>query len=270
MPTAPLQDARERGRLRAAPPVGAHAGRGQLGHDHLAAGVRRARREPHRLADLRGGVLPRRCAAAREPERHLPARARRSWSSAPRRRRRAYLPKMAAGEEIWAQAWSEPQAGSDLAALRATAVRDGDSYVLAATRSGHRGRRSLTGPSASSAPSPRAERHRGLSFMLVPLRHPGVRVRGIRQIHGEPGFAEIFFEDARVPVRSPPGRGGRRLAHRHGDRGFRARPDAAQPGALPGGRAAPGAAVATPRETRPTRRSSARSRRPGWTPRPMR
>ena len=111
-----------------------------------------------------------------------------------------YLPAMAAGEEIWAQAWSEPQSGSDLAALRATAVREGDSYVL-------RGHKIWSSRAAFAdwafgifRTEPGSERHRGLTFILVPLRHPGVRVRGIRQIHGEPGFAEIFFEDARVPV----------------------------------------------------------------------
>lgn len=111
-----------------------------------------------------------------------------------------YLPRMAAGEEIWAQAWSEPQAGSDLAALRASAVRDGDSYLL-------RGHKIWSSRAAFAdwcfgifRTDPGAERHHGLTFLLVPLRHPGVRVRGIRQIHGEPGFAEIFFEDARVPL----------------------------------------------------------------------
>jgi alkylation response protein AidB-like acyl-CoA dehydrogenase len=111
-----------------------------------------------------------------------------------------YLPKMASGEEIWAQAWSEPQSGSDLAALRATAVRDGDCYVL-------RGHKIWSSRAAFAdwafgifRTDAASERHRGLSFILVPLRHPGVRVRGIRQIHGEPGFAEIFFEDARVPL----------------------------------------------------------------------
>jgi alkylation response protein AidB-like acyl-CoA dehydrogenase len=111
-----------------------------------------------------------------------------------------YLPAMAAGEEIWAQAWSEPQSGSDLAALRASAVREGDSYVL-------RGHKIWSSRAAFAdwafgifRTDGAAERHRGLTFILVPLRHPGVRVRGIRQIHGEPGFAEIFFEDARVPV----------------------------------------------------------------------
>jgi alkylation response protein AidB-like acyl-CoA dehydrogenase len=111
-----------------------------------------------------------------------------------------YLSKMASGEEMWAQAWSEPQAGSDLAALRSTATRDGDQYVL-------RGHKIWSSRAAFAdwcfgifRTDPASERHRGLSFILVPLRHEGVRVRGIPQIHGEPGFAEIFFEDARVPV----------------------------------------------------------------------
>jgi alkylation response protein AidB-like acyl-CoA dehydrogenase len=111
-----------------------------------------------------------------------------------------FLPKMAAGEEMWAQAWSEPQAGSDLAALKASATRDGDHYILR----GHK----IWSSRATFADwcfglfrtDPAAERHRGISFILAPLRQPGVRVRGIPQIHGEPGFAEIFFEGARVPV----------------------------------------------------------------------
>jgi len=111
-----------------------------------------------------------------------------------------FLPKMAAGEEIWAQAWSEPQAGSDLAAVRSTAVREGESYVL-------RGHKIWSSRAAFAdwcfgifRTDPSGARHRGLTFILVPLKHPGVRVRGIRQIHGEPGFAEIFFEEARVPL----------------------------------------------------------------------
>ena len=111
-----------------------------------------------------------------------------------------YLPPMARGEEIWAQAWSEPQAGSDLAALRSTARRDGDHYVL----NGHK----IWSSRAAFADwafgmfrtDPGSERHKGISFVLVPLNTQGVRVRGIPQIDGEPGFAEIFFEDARVPV----------------------------------------------------------------------
>jgi alkylation response protein AidB-like acyl-CoA dehydrogenase len=111
-----------------------------------------------------------------------------------------FLPRMASGEEVWAQAWSEPQAGSDLAALRSSATHDGDHYVL-------RGHKIWSSRAAFAdwcfgifRTDPASTRHHGLTFLLVPLNAPGVRVRGIRQIHGEPGFAEIFFEDARVPV----------------------------------------------------------------------
>ena len=111
-----------------------------------------------------------------------------------------FLPRMASGDEIWAQAWSEPQAGSDLAAVRASATRIGDEYLL-------RGHKIWSSRAAFAdwcfgifRTDPQSQRHHGLTFFLVPLRHEGVRVRGIRQIHGQPGFAEIFFEDARVPL----------------------------------------------------------------------
>jgi alkylation response protein AidB-like acyl-CoA dehydrogenase len=111
-----------------------------------------------------------------------------------------FLPRMAAGDEIWAQAWSEPQAGSDLAALRASATRDGDYYVL-------RGHKIWSSRAAFAdwcfgifRTDAASTRHHELTFILVPLNAPGVRVRGIRQIHGNPGFAEIFFEDVRVPI----------------------------------------------------------------------
>jgi alkylation response protein AidB-like acyl-CoA dehydrogenase len=111
-----------------------------------------------------------------------------------------FLPRLASGEDIWAQVWSEPQAGSDLAALRTTAIRDGDEDVL----NGHK----IWSTRAVYADwgfglfrtDPTSERHRGLSYLAVPLRTPGIRVRGIAQLDGKSGFAEIFFEDARVPA----------------------------------------------------------------------
>jgi len=111
-----------------------------------------------------------------------------------------FLPKMASGEEIWAQAWSEPQAGSDLAAVRATATRDGDDYVLR----GHKiwSSRAVFADWAFGLfrTDPASERHKGLSLILFPLKAPGVRVRPIPQIDGETGFAEIFLEGACAPV----------------------------------------------------------------------
>ncbi len=109
---------------------------------------------------------------------------------------RRYLPPMATGAEIWAQAWSEPGAGSDLAAIRSTAVRDDE-----------RGGWILTGQKTWSSRAsfadhgfglfrsdPDAERHSGLTYFLFPLDAPGITVRPIPPLDGEPGFAEIFFE----------------------------------------------------------------------------
>jgi len=110
-----------------------------------------------------------------------------------------FLPPMARGEEIWAQAWSEPQAGSNLAALQATARRDGDTYVLR----GHKFWSSRAVLADWAFGLFRSEmgstRHRGLSFILFPLKAAGVRISPITQIDGEAGFAEIFLEDLRVP-----------------------------------------------------------------------
>jgi hypothetical protein len=110
-----------------------------------------------------------------------------------------FLPPMAAGEEIWAQGWSEPNAGSDMAAIRASARLEGDRYVLS-------GQKTWCSRAAFAdwlfgifRTDPASERHRGLSFILVSLRTPGVTVRPIAQLDGETGFAEVFFDEARVP-----------------------------------------------------------------------
>ncbi len=111
-----------------------------------------------------------------------------------------FLRKMASSEEIWAQGWSEPNAGSDMAAIQATARRDGDHYVIHGQKTwASRGAYAdwLFGLFRSD---PDSKRHRGLSFLLIPLNAEGVTVRPIAQLDGEAGFAEIFFDGARVPV----------------------------------------------------------------------
>lgn len=111
-----------------------------------------------------------------------------------------FLPKMATGDEIWAQAWSEPQAGSDLAGVQARARRDGDDYIL----SGHKiwSSRAVFADWAFGLfrTDPASERHHGLTLLLFPLTAPGVRRQPIAQINGEIGFAEIFLEEVRVPA----------------------------------------------------------------------
>jgi len=112
--------------------------------------------------------------------------------------RRRFLPPMLAADEIWCQGFSEPGAGSDLAAVKTSAVIDGDHFVL-------NGQKVWTtlGPWADwifvLARSDPQDRYGGISFILCPLDTPGVTVRPLRQITGESEFGEVFFEDARVP-----------------------------------------------------------------------
>jgi alkylation response protein AidB-like acyl-CoA dehydrogenase len=115
--------------------------------------------------------------------------------------RERYLPAMAAGTEVWAQAWSEPEAGSDLAAIRSRADRDDvrGGWVLNGQKTW-----SSRAPFADRGfglfrSDPAAERHRGLTYFLFPLDAPGITVRPIDQLDGDAGFAEIFFDDVFVP-----------------------------------------------------------------------
>ncbi len=112
-----------------------------------------------------------------------------------------YLPAIARSETMWAQGYSEPEAGSDLASLRMTARRDGDEYVLNGQKTWTSNGRLAdwifvlvrTDPSAAK---PQA----GISFLLVDLRSPGITISPIRALTGYPTFAEEFFDDVRVPV----------------------------------------------------------------------
>ena len=111
-----------------------------------------------------------------------------------------YLIPMAQGEEIWCQGWSEPDAGSDLAGIRSRA-RPGDrtgTWVLD-------GQKTWCSRGAFAhfmfglfRTDPDAERHRGLTYFLIPLDSPGVTVRPIAQLDGETGFAEVFFDGVEI------------------------------------------------------------------------
>jgi alkylation response protein AidB-like acyl-CoA dehydrogenase len=109
------------------------------------------------------------------------------------------LPRMARADDVWAQAWSEPEAGSDLAAIRSTATPVGGGWLL-------NGQKTWSSRAAFAdrafglfRSDPAAERHRGLTYLMFDLRAPGVTVRPIPQLNGEPGFAEIFLDDVFVP-----------------------------------------------------------------------
>ncbi|MDG5802743.1 acyl-CoA dehydrogenase family protein [Streptomyces ossamyceticus] len=123
------------------------------------------------------------------------------------------LPPMASGEAVWAQAWSEPEAGSDLASLTSRAVRTDGGWLLRgqktwSSRAAFADRAFGLFRSEPGAPKP----HQGLTYLMFDLRAPGVTVRPIGRLDGKPAFAELFLDDVFVPdedVIGEPGQGWR-------------------------------------------------------------
>lgn len=123
------------------------------------------------------------------------------------------LPPMATGEVVWAQAWSEPEAGSDLASLTSRAVRTAGGWLLSgqktwSSRAAFADRAFGLFRSEPGAPRP----HQGLTYLMFDLRAPGVTVRPIGRLDGRPAFAELFLDEVFVPdedVIGEPGRGWR-------------------------------------------------------------
>ncbi|MFQ6399059.1 acyl-CoA dehydrogenase family protein [Nocardia sp. KC 131] len=111
------------------------------------------------------------------------------------------MPRMARGDDIWAQAWSEPEAGSDLAGIRSTARRANGGWLLSGQKTWSSRASFADWAFGLFRSDPEAERHRGLTYMMFPLTADGVSVRPIPQLDGEPGFAEIFLDDVFVPDR---------------------------------------------------------------------
>jgi alkylation response protein AidB-like acyl-CoA dehydrogenase len=111
------------------------------------------------------------------------------------------MPRMARGDDIWAQAWSEPEAGSDLAGIRSTARRTKGGWLLSGQKTWSSRASFADWAFGLFRSDPEAERHRGLTYVMFPLSADGVSVRPIPQLDGEPGFAEIFLDDVFVPDR---------------------------------------------------------------------
>ena len=123
-----------------------------------------------------------------------------------------WLPSMATGEQIWAQAWSEPEAGSDLASLRSRAERDEarGGWVLNGQKTWSSRATYAHWGFGLFRSDPESQRHHGLTYFCFPLDAEGITVRPIAQLDGEPGFAELFFDDVFVPdadVLGEPGAG---------------------------------------------------------------
>ncbi|MCZ6619330.1 MAG: acyl-CoA dehydrogenase family protein, partial [Gammaproteobacteria bacterium] len=110
-----------------------------------------------------------------------------------------HLPKLASGEHIWCQLFSEPAGGSDLAALRPRAERDGDDWVINGQKIWTSGAHYSDYGILVVRTDPTVPKHKGLSYFFIDMKSPGIETKPIKQLSGDANFNEVYFTDVRVP-----------------------------------------------------------------------
>lgn len=120
--------------------------------------------------------------------------------------KKRYLKKILSAEEIWCQGFSEPNAGSDLAALATEAKLDGDHFIVDGQKIWNSYGWAADWCELVVRTDPNVPKHQGLTVLLVDMKSPGIEVRGLKQMSGESEFCEIFFRDVRVPVENVVGK----------------------------------------------------------------
>lgn len=110
------------------------------------------------------------------------------------------IPAMLSGDETWCQMFSEPDAGSDVAAVRTSAVRDGDKFIVNGQKTWNSGAHFADWAFLVARSNPDVAKHKGLSCFILDMKTPGITVRPIPQMHGLPGFNEVFLDDVVIPA----------------------------------------------------------------------
>ena len=113
--------------------------------------------------------------------------------------KRRYLPKLASGEEVWCQLFSEPHGGSDLAGLRTRAEKDGDDWVINGQKIWTSGAQHSDYGILITRTDPTVAKHKGLTMFFLDMRSPGIDIRPIKQVNGQSGFNEVYFDNVRIP-----------------------------------------------------------------------
>ena len=113
--------------------------------------------------------------------------------------KRRLLPKLASGAEVWCQLFSEPQSGSDLAGLRTRAEKVGDEWVINGQKIWTSGAQYSDYGILITRTDPTVAKHKGLTMFFLDMRSPGIDIRPIKQVNGQSGFNEVYFDNVRIP-----------------------------------------------------------------------
>jgi alkylation response protein AidB-like acyl-CoA dehydrogenase len=171
-----------------------------VGRHQLAEGVRRARRVPHGAAHLVRGVREGRRAGREHGFVGLKHAGPTLIACGTEAQKRFHLPKILGGDVVWCQGFSEPNAGSDLAALQTRAVIEGDELVVTGQKIWTSFGQIAEYQELLVRTDPDAPKHKGITWVICPMDAPGIEIRPIKTLAGNADFCEVFYDNVRIPL----------------------------------------------------------------------